>query len=136
MRQTDRGSVSVVVVTLTFALMMLAGLVHDGGRVIAARREADAVANAAARAGVQGMDETALRTGGGVSLDRADVARRVERYLATSGFDGDAVVDGELVIVRVHRSEPLAVLSALGLTSTTVEGSGQARAVRAIKEGA
>ena len=47
----ERGTVTVFIVSMTTALLLVAGLVFDGGRMIAARRDADAVAAAAARAG-------------------------------------------------------------------------------------
>ena len=45
-RRDEQGSVTVFVVSITAALLLIAGLVFDGGRMIAARREADAVAGA------------------------------------------------------------------------------------------
>lgn len=126
----QRGSVSVVVVTTTTALLLVAGLVWDGGRVLTAHRDADAVASAAARAGAQGVDETALRAGTGAPLDPADAQRRVARYLATTGFIGTATIAGDTVTVDVVRTEQLPILSLAGLRSTQITGTGTARAVR------
>ncbi|MCZ7537752.1 MAG: pilus assembly protein TadG-related protein [Acidimicrobiia bacterium] len=49
------------VVTMTTALLLVAGLVFDGGRMIAAHRDADAVASAAAREAERRVDEAGLR---------------------------------------------------------------------------
>ena len=49
----ERGTVSTFVVALTFACLLSAGLVLDGGRIVAARLEAADVAGNAARAGAQ-----------------------------------------------------------------------------------
>lgn len=130
MTRSQNGSVSVVVVTVTTALLLVAGLVWDGGRVLTAHRDADAVASAAARAGAQGVDETALRTGTGAPLDPADARRRVARYLAATPYTGVATVAGDTVTVTVTRTEQLPILSLAGLRSTQIDGTGTARAVR------
>ena len=49
----NHGSVTAFVVTVTSSLMLLVGLVHDGGRLVAAHLRVSDVAAAAARAGAQ-----------------------------------------------------------------------------------
>lgn len=130
----ERGTVTVFVVSMTTALLLVAGLVFDGGRMIAARREADAVAAAAARAGAQGLDEAGLRQSDGVPLNASDVVRRVEGYLGRTNYSGGASVSGDTVTVEVHRTQTLAILSLAGLASSDITGTGSARAVRAVGE--
>lgn len=130
----ERGTVTVFVVSMTTALLLVAGLVFDGGRMIAARREADAVAAAAARAGAQGLDEAGLRQSDGVPLNASDVVRRVEGYLGRTDYSGGASVSGDTVTVEVHRTQTLAILSLAGLASSDITGTGSARAVRAVGE--
>lgn len=130
----ERGTVTVFVVSMTTALLLVAGLVSDGGRMIAARREADAVAAAAARAGAQGLDEAGLRQSDGAPLNVSDVVRRVERYLGRTDYSGGASVSGDTVTVEVHRTQTLAILSLAGLASSDITGTGSARAVRAVGE--
>ena len=50
-RRDEEGTVTVFVVGFMLALLLVAGLVIDGGNVLAARREAANVAESAARAG-------------------------------------------------------------------------------------
>ena len=69
MRPRERGSVTVFVVIFTIALVFVAGLVFDGGQILAARREASNVAESAARAGAQAIDEGELRRSGQIRLD-------------------------------------------------------------------
>lgn len=133
-RRDERGTVTVFVVSLTAALLLVAGLVHDGGRMIAARRDADAVAGAAARAGAQGLDEAGIRRTDGAPLDVSAVRARVARYLTGTAFTGTANVTGDSVTVDVHRTQDLAILSLVGLRTSQVTGSGSARAVRAVTE--
>lgn len=130
----ERGTVTVFVVAMTTALLLVAGLVFDGGRMIAARRDADAVAAAAARAGVQGVDEAGLRQTDGAPLNPGDAQARVQRYLAATAYTGTAVVVGDTVTVEVHRTQELQILSLAGLNSSNVTGTGSARAVRAVTE--
>lgn len=64
------GSVAVLVVVMIPVLLLMFGLVYDGGRQLQARRNADAWAGAAARAAVQpapgeitgGLDSQAARS--------------------------------------------------------------------------
>jgi hypothetical protein len=135
MRLTDeRGTVTVFVVSMTTALLLVAGLVFDGGRIIAANREADAVAGAAARAGVQGLDESGVRSTDGAPILAPEAIRRVQRYLASTDYQGTATVSGETVSVEVHRPQTLAILSLAGLTTSDITGTGSARAVRSVGE--
>jgi Flp pilus assembly protein TadG len=130
----ERGTITVFVVAMTTALLLVAGLVFDGGRMIAARRDADGVAAAAARAGVQGVDEAGLRQSDGAPLDPLDARARVQRYLASTAYTGTAVVADDTVTVHVHRTQELQVLSLAGLRSSNVTGTATARAVRAVAE--
>ncbi len=131
--RNERGTVTIFVMSITTALLLVAGLVLDGGRVITARREADAVAEAAARAGVQGVDEEGLRQTTGAPVRASDAIDRVQRYLASTQFTGTATVVGDTVSVEVHRTEELTILSIAGLHSSSITGSGSARAVRSIR---
>jgi len=130
----ERGTVTVFVVSMTTALLLVAGLVFDGGRMIAAHREADAVAAAAARSGAQGLDEAGLRQSDGAPLNASEVVQRVESYLGRTNYSGGASVSGDTVTVEVHRTQKLAILSLAGLSSSDITGTGSARAVRAVGE--
>lgn len=133
--RSERGTVTVFVVSMTTSLLLVAGLVHDGGRMIAAHQDADAVAAAAARAGAQGLDEAGLRDTGAAPLSPTDAKARVRQYLANTAYTGDATVLGDTVAVDVRRTLDLPILSLAGLRSSTVTGVGSARAVRAVSEG-
>ncbi|MEZ5219626.1 MAG: pilus assembly protein TadG-related protein [Ilumatobacteraceae bacterium] len=51
--RSDTGSITAFVAALTVGLILGAGLVYDGGRIISARNEAADLAENAARAGAQ-----------------------------------------------------------------------------------
>ena len=134
-RRDERGSVTVFVVSMTLSLLLMAGMVFDGGRIIAGRREADAVAAAAARAGAQGLDEKGLRQTADAPILQADASARVQRYLDSTGFTGTTTVSGDSVSVRVHRTQTLQILSLAGMHSTSIEGAASARAIRGVRGG-
>ncbi len=103
MRRDDRGFITLWVLGLTVAVLFLGGLGVDLWRAIAVRREASAMADAAATAGANGLDESALR-GGRLQLDDARVrelvARQLAQYPNAGRIDGESVtVDGTRVTV-------------------------------------
>ena len=132
MTTRERGTVTAFVSVLMVALLVVAGLVFDGGHLLAARRDAANIAESAARAGAQALDETAVRSGAGVVLDPLVARRRSEDYLAVNGFDGQVAATREMVAVEVTVTRQLFILGVAGLNDVTVTGRGQARAVRGV----
>ncbi|GAA2624183.1 Tad domain-containing protein [Actinomadura fulvescens] len=72
----DRGTVSLYVVLFTPTVLLLAGLLVDGGLAIHARQRAADMAEQAARAGANQINEAKLRETGKPVIDpgRAEVA--------------------------------------------------------------
>lgn len=132
MRQDDRGVVTVFVVGITVALLVMSGLVVDGGYALAARREAANVAEAAARAGAQVLDESQLRGGTGAPLDRSGAIRAAQDYLDDGGYVGTVVTAGNVVVVEVTLEQPVYLLGLAGVGPMTITGTGRARPVRGI----
>ena len=58
--RNDQGQVTVFVVGIFLALIAIAGLVFDGGNVVAAHRRADNEAQGAARAAAQRISDAEL----------------------------------------------------------------------------
>ena len=133
-RVDERGTATVFVVGFMLALLVVAGLVIDGGDVLAARRDAANVAESAARAGAQALDIGAARTSGGTQLDASAAVARAENYLTQTGYDGSASVHGNEVLVEVTIRRHMFLLGLAGLTSMTVHGRGQAHGVRAVEQ--
>jgi Flp pilus assembly protein TadG len=131
----ERGTVTVFVVGFMLALLLVAGLVIDGGNVLAARREAANVAESAARAGAQAIDVGAARTSAGTQLDASAAIARAESYLNQTGYEGTASVHGNQVLVEVTITRRMSLLGLAGITSMTVHGLGQAHGVRAVAQG-
>ena len=124
----DRGSVTVFVVGVLLALLVLGGLVFDGGALIAGHREADAEAEGAARAAAEQVSLAALRSGQ-LRLDPSRAEAVGERYLGQYGHAGTVTVAGDTVKVTVTYQVDMQVLDLVGIRSKTVTGTGQATAV-------
>jgi Flp pilus assembly protein TadG len=132
MRDEERGAVTVFVAIVTVALLAVAGLVTDGGRILAARREAGNVAESAARAGAQAIDVRILRQQNQIALDPSEAAARARAYLTSTGYHGDVEADTQhvQVIVTIHRSTLL--LGAAGVHDFTVTSAGNATPIRGV----
>ena len=128
----EDGAITVFVVALTMAFLMVAGLVYDGGQVLAARRLAHDVADNAARAGAQAVDLDALRGGGVVALAPLEAEIAARDYLATVGQGGEVVVSADRIAVTVSVTTPMVLLQVAGVHDRTVTGRGEARLVRGV----
>ncbi|MDQ6840214.1 MAG: pilus assembly protein TadG-related protein [Actinomycetota bacterium] len=127
-RDVERGSVTVFVVGVLLALIVVAGLVFDGGTIIAGHREADAEAEGAARAAAEAVAATA-RSSAAVTVDPNAAHQAAERYLAAYGHQGQVAVAGDRVTVSVSLNERTQILSIVGLRSKTVTGQASATAL-------
>ena len=127
--RSDDGQITAFVVGFFLALVVLAGLVIDGGYTLAARRRAFNEAQAAARAGAQALSVESLRQGE-VALDPDRAAAAAEAYLARAGHSGSVSVSENEVRVTVSFSQPMFILAGIG--SLTVTGHGSARNVSGV----
>ena len=132
MTRSERGAVTVFVTIITVALLAVAGLVADGGRILSARREAANVAESAARAGAQAIDLRRLRQQNEIVLDPNDATGRARDYLSAAGYHGQVHADTLHVHVAVVINRPTLLLGATGIHDFTVESTGDATPIRGI----
>lgn len=130
----DDGNLSVFVVIVTTALVLAAGLVLDGGRLLAARRLAADIAGNAARAGAQAVDEPELRSGR-ASVDPVAGHDAVVAYLASTPATGSARIAGDTVTVDVRMPVRMQLLGLADVGDATVTASRQARAATGVSDG-
>jgi len=123
----EDGTVTAFVVIFVAALILLAGLVIDGGLALAARVRAINEAQAAARAGAQAIDLASYRAGEPLALDPDQARQSARAYLAATGHDGTVSVRGDTVEVTVRITQPMQILGLGGIASLTVTGHGAAR---------
>lgn len=131
----DAGQVTPLVVVMAVALLLCAGLVVDGGRVFAARREASDVAGQAARAGAQAVSVDRLRGDNASALEPGRARAAAASFLAAAGHGGVVSVRGDAVTVTVEITTPLAILGLGGMAERTVTGTETARSVRGVSRG-
>ena len=120
--------VSAFVVIFATALVFVAGLVVDGGRMLAEHREIDNLADSAARAGAQAIAEDRVRAGETVNV--VDEARAVDlacAFLANAGNGCGGgttvtVVGGEVTVTVVGSIDLLLLAGG----SRPVRGEGSA----------
>lgn len=130
----DRGAVTLFVAIAMVGLMVLAGLVVDGGAKVRAAQHADRVAAEAARAAGQAVDVGAVLEGSAVRVDRGAALRAAEAYLASAGVDGSArVIDrGAGISVSTRTSAPTVFLGLIGVPHLTVDGAAHVRLVHSM----
>jgi hypothetical protein len=129
--EREAGMVTAFVVIFTAALLVMAGLVLDGGLALSAKVRAIDDAQAAARAGAQAINIPLYRSTGQITLDPAQAHTDAEQYLAEAGQTGTVTVNGDQVTVTITVTQPTQLLSLAGIDHLTVSGSGTATAEQA-----
>ena len=124
----EDGMVTAFVVIFALALILVAGLVIDGGLTLATRIQAIDEAQAAARAGAQQINLPLFRSDGQVVLDPARATQAAQSYLAATGHSGTVTVTGDQVQVAVRITQPMQILEVAGIHNLTVVGHGAATA--------
>lgn len=128
----EAGSVALAAAIFFPAVLIIGGLVLDGGFTLAARQRAASTAENAARAGAQALDINELRRTGRVQLDQRAAAAAARTYLSQVGDTGTVEVRGTTVTVSVSERQPMTLLRLSGLTTVTVTGRATARAASGI----
>jgi hypothetical protein len=124
----EDGMVTAFVVIFIFALLLMAGLVLDGGLTLAAKVQAIDEAQAAARAGAQAIDLATYRSTGQITLDPATATADADKFLAAAGHTGTVAVNGDVVTVKVSITQATQILDIAGIDHLTVTGTGTATA--------
>lgn len=132
----EAGSVTVFAAITVLGILILCGLVVDGGAKLRAVQHADRVATEAARAAGQAADVAAL-AGGEARVDRQDAVDAATAFLAAAGATGTATVssNGTSVEVTVTATAPTVFLGLIGIPAFAVTGHGEATLVHGITGG-
>jgi len=133
----EKGSVTVFFAISVLGLLLLIGLVADGGAKLRATQQAAATAAEAARAGGQALDTADAAAGTTGHVDRALAIQAAQNYLTAAGATGTVTVsdDRTRLTVTVTRTAPTAFLSLIGITELTVTAHAQAVLVGAVTGG-
>lgn len=130
--RNEEGQITLFVVIAVVAMLILAGLVVDGGLVLAARRRAIDEANGAARAGAQALAIQTYRSTGDVAIDPVAAEQAAQGFLDASGHSGLVRVQDDRVLVTLTFDQPTALLHLIGIDHIAVSGKGVARSVRGV----
>ena len=123
---------SLFVVVIAVAMMLMIGLIVDGGRKVRAIQRADAVAAEAARAGGQAIVAGPAIRGEGVRADTAPARRAAEAYLTSAGVSGTVTVAGGQLTVTTSVGYKPVFLGLIGVGSLTGDGHSTVRLVRGL----
>jgi hypothetical protein len=115
-------------------LVVLAGLVVDGGAAISAHQAAVDEAQQAARAGAGALSVGALRSGSLV-IDQDTALKAAENLMSAAGHPGTAVVSAGAVTVSIHYGIRTSVLGLVGISSLPVSATASAVNVRGVTVG-
>jgi len=131
----DTGSASVYVLGLVVAMLVLAGLVVDGGRAVNARSTAADDAEQAARAGASQMNSSMMHGGGNTQVDVSAAQSAARAFLTNEGYaPGEITVNASAtdVQVTVRTTVHTALLSLIMIPTMEVSGSATARPAQGI----
>lgn len=124
----EDGVVTAFTVIVTAALLVMAGLVLDGGLALSSKAKAESEAQEAARAGAQALDLGAFRTTGQGTLTPGKAVAAAQSYLAATGDTGTVSVTGATVAVTVTHVQHTQVLGIFGLSTLSETASATATA--------
>jgi Flp pilus assembly protein TadG len=124
----DQGSLALMLAIITVGMLALAGLMIDGGTMLAERGRAADLAEQAARAGASAIIPASLRGPSPASLriDPITAQQAATRVLATGHARGEVRVSGNTVTVTARTSRPATLLSAFGISDLSAHATATA----------
>lgn len=127
----DCGSVSMLAIVMTFAVIVMVGLAVDGGGKVRALERADDIASEAARAAGQAINTTQAIQGGAKTIDPAAAVAAAQSYLTAAGVSGTLNVadDRTHVTVTVTIVYHTVFLALIGIDTFTCTRSATATLV-------
>jgi Flp pilus assembly protein TadG len=133
MIRNEDGSITLWMVTASFAMMVLVGLAVDLGGQVHAQQRAHNVAGQAARAGGQEVQAAPAVQGRYVANNAAAARNAAQDYLSTAGVNGSvSITDGTTITVNVTDTYRPKFLSIIGLGALPVTGEASARLIRTV----
>ncbi|WP_062951380.1 pilus assembly protein TadG-related protein [Brachybacterium sp. sponge] len=115
----ERGEVSELVLVVFVALVLIIGLVVDGGAKMTAASEASSIAQQAARVGGQPLDSLPA-DGETAHLDAGSAAAAAQDYLDQAGVAGSVrIVNSSTLEVTVTSTEDTTFLGLIGINTVS-----------------
>ena len=131
---SDEGSVTLFFCIAVVGLMVMVGLVVDGGAKVRALQRADRLAAEAGRAGGQAIDVLAAIAGDAPTLNPQAAVIATQAYLRANGVAGAVSVTdaGRALVVDVTTTTDTVFLGLIGVNTLTVHGSAKVILVRGV----
>ncbi len=125
----ERGSATAFVVGITVTMVVVAGLVVDGGGALNARMTLADDVEAAAVAGAQATDELRLRRDHVLVIDRSAAEQRAREVLAGRGYRGIVVTaTDDSVTVTAHDTVATKMLNLIGINQFDIDATATSEA--------
>ncbi|MFJ8746791.1 pilus assembly protein TadG-related protein [Embleya sp. NPDC127516] len=130
----DEGSISLLFAGVAIAVLLLIGLVVDGGGRLRAVQRADSLAAEAARAAAQAIDPAAAIQDGAVHMspDPGVPAATARAYLARAGASGTVSVGADRVTLTVTVTVPFKPVFSGMLTDGSVSATARVTLVHGV----
>ncbi len=128
--ERERGSATLFTIGFAVMLLVMAGLVVDGGLAINARQRVADDVEQAARAGSQNLDLNVLRNQGLVRINPAAADAAAADFLRGRGYPASGIQVSATplqVTASATIQHPTALLSLIFIDHFTVTAQGQAR---------
>ncbi|MFJ8406171.1 TadE/TadG family type IV pilus assembly protein [Streptomyces microflavus] len=128
-RRRDQGSVAVFFALFTVAILMVMGLLVDGGGALNAANRATSLAQEAARTAGQQLDPAQAVEGTAITIDPDAAVGAAQDYLAAADVQGDVQITdgGQSLSVTVHDSYHTVFAQFVGKGTIQVTGTATAR---------
>lgn len=118
-KRIERGEASELVIVAFLAIVLVLGLVVDGGAKMTAASAASATAQQAARVGAQPLDSLPSE-GSTAHLDASSAAAAARSYLSQAGATGSVrIINPTTIEVTVTSSEDTTFLGVIGINSVS-----------------
>lgn len=124
----ERGSITPFVVLAVPTLVVLVGLVTDGGGQIQGSTHAQHVASSAARYATGEISGEAI-SGGSLTINPVAAEQSAREFVAASGLEGTAHVNGDTVTVTVTGKYQTKFLSIIGINELNYSASASAKLI-------
>lgn len=127
-RRRDCGSMSLFFAVTTVAILMVMGLLVDGGGALNASNRATSLAQEAARTAGQQLDPAQAIEGTAITIDPDAAQAAAQDYLAAAGVQGDVTIDGtgRTLTVTVHDTYHTYFAQLVGKGTINVTGTATA----------
>ncbi|QDN83432.1 hypothetical protein FNV64_09120 [Streptomyces sp. S1A1-7] len=124
----EDGSMSLFFAVTTVGLLMVMGLLVDGGGALNASNRAESLAQEAARTAGQQLDPAQAIEGTAITIDPDAAQAAAQDYLAAAGVQGDVQIsdNGQTMTVTVHDSYNTYFAQLIGKGTINVTGTATA----------